>query len=157
MTRFTVRAPTLKEAYSKRTAIAVKAKKEKEMEEAKAAKEIEKKAKEEALRLHMLLNGSRRTRKSRVFLYKDVDFKTPDSKWEEPKPKEVCHSPKGAAVCIDGKLHVVEQSSEVQRTAAPVEISITTKPEVRGDSPYEFDELNLGDLELLAHIAAEEQ
>lgn len=147
MTKFTARVTTLKEAHSKRTAMAVKAKKEKELEEAKAAKEIEKKAKEEALRLHMLLNGSRRTRKSRVFLYKDVDFKTPDSKWEEPKPKEVCHSPKGAAVCIDGKLHV----------AAPVEISITTKPEVRGDSPYEFDELNLGDLELLAHIAAEEE
>ena len=123
-------------------------KKEKELEEAKAAKEIEKKAKEEALRLHMLLNGSKRTRKSRVFLYKDVDFNTPDSKWQEPKPKqEVCKSPKGAAICIDGKLHV----------AAPVEITITAKPEVRGDSPYEFDELNLGDLELLAHIAAEEE
>lgn len=147
MTKFTARVTTLKEAHSKRTAMAVKAKKEKELEQAKAAKEIEKKAKEEALRLHMLLNGSRRTRKPREFLSEHFDFKTPDSKWEEPKPKEVCKSPKGAAVCIDGKLHV----------AAPVEITITTKPEVREDSPYEFDELNLGDLELLAHIAAEEE
>lgn len=126
--------------------MAVKAKKEKQLEEAKAAKEIEKKAKEEALRLHMLLNGSRRTRKPREFLSEHFDLTTPDSKWEEPK-QEVCKSPKGAAVCIDGKLHV----------AAPVEITITTKPEVREDSPYEFDELNLGDLELLAHIAAEEE
>lgn len=150
MTRITFHARTLKEVHSKRTAMAVKAKKEKELEEAKAAKEIEKRTKEEVLRLHMQLNGSKRTRKSREFLSEHFDFKTPDSKWGEPKPKEVCHSPKGAAICIDGKLCV----------GAPVEITITAKPEVREDSPYEFDELNLGDLEdleLLAHIAAEEE
>ena len=156
MTRITFHARTLKEVHSKRTAMAVKAKKEKELEEAKAAKEIEKRTKEEVLRLHMQLNGSKRTRKSREFLSEHFDLTTADSKWKI-KPKEVCQSPKGAAICIDGKLCV----------GAPMEITITAKPEVREDTLYEFDELVLGEvfhtedrgsnLELLAHIAAEEE
>lgn len=154
MTRFTGRAPTLKGVHYKRTAIAAKTKKEKELEEAKVAKEIEKRTKDEVRRVHTMLNGSRRTRKTRDFLSAHFDLTTPDREWKETKPKKVCEkfeakqkSPKGAVLLRDLRSCV----------AAPVEISITTKPEVRGRSSYEFDELNLGDLELLADIAAEEE